>query len=92
MIHLFTNTMEEIMKKSIRTSLTLLAATLLATPAFAETAARSDKSSLMVWAFLGVCALIIIAQVIPVFFSLRDTARQAKKDSAQVAAKSAVKH
>lgn len=80
------------MKKSIRTAMTTLAATFMASPALAETAARSDKSSLMVWAFLGVCALIIIAQVIPVFFSLRDTARQAKKSSAQVAVKSTVKH
>jgi hypothetical protein len=84
--------MEDSMKKNIRTSMTALAATLLATPALAETAARSDKSSLMIWAFLGVCALIVVVQVIPSLFSLRDTARQAKKDSTQVAVKSTVKH
>jgi hypothetical protein len=38
----------------------------LLTPVFAETAARQDDSSFLVWAFLGACALIIFLQLVPV--------------------------
>ena len=81
------------MKKHFHTLVTTVSATLLATPALAETAERSDKSSLMIWAFLGVCGLIVVAQVIPSLFSLRDTARQAKASKrGPVIAKSPAKH
>ncbi len=42
------------------------AAALIATaaPAFAA-GARQDHSGILVWAFLGMCALIVVAQVIP---------------------------
>ena len=33
--------------------------------AFAATAAREDSSGIFVWIFLGFCALIVVAQVIP---------------------------
>lgn len=33
--------------------------------AFAATGARADNSGLFVWIFLGFCALIVVAQVIP---------------------------
>lgn len=35
--------------------------------ALAETGARQDHSQLLVWAFLGMCALIVIVQLMPVF-------------------------
>ena len=38
----------------------------LVTPAFAETAVRQDDSNILVWAFLGACALIIFLQLVPV--------------------------
>ena len=38
----------------------------LVTPVFAETAARQDDSNILVWAFLGACALIIFLQLVPV--------------------------
>ncbi len=41
--------------------------------AFASTAGREDSSGLFVWIFLGFCALIITAQVVPaalMFFGL----------------------
>ena len=47
----------------------LMAASMLVvatTQALAETAARQDHSQLLVWAFLGMCALIIIIQLMPV--------------------------
>ena len=37
-----------------------------ATSALAETGARQDSSQLLVWAFLGMCALIVIIQLMPV--------------------------
>jgi hypothetical protein len=37
-----------------------------ATRALAETAARQDNSQYLVWAFLGMCALIVIVQLMPV--------------------------
>ena len=46
-----------------------LATTLLLAPAgaaLAETAARQDHSSYLVWGFLGMCALIVIVQLLPV--------------------------
>ena len=47
---------------------TLLNVLLLApaTSALAETGARQDSSQLLVWAFLGMCALIVIIQLMPV--------------------------
>jgi hypothetical protein len=36
-----------------------------AATALAATGARADTSGLFVWAFLGFCALIVAAQVIP---------------------------
>jgi hypothetical protein len=35
--------------------------------ALADTAARQDNSQYLVWAFLGMCALIVVAQLMPVF-------------------------
>ena len=33
--------------------------------AFAASAAREDNSGVFVWVFLGLCALIVVAQVVP---------------------------
>jgi hypothetical protein len=49
--------------------LTTLLATLLLSPAtraLAETGARQDDSQFLIWAFLGMCALIVIIQLMPV--------------------------
>ena len=47
-------------------SLTTLATLLVASPAFAATTAgRVDHSGFIVWAFLGFCALIVVAQLVP---------------------------
>jgi hypothetical protein len=47
---------------------TLLSAALLtpATHALAETGARQDSSQFLIWAFLGMCALIVVMQLMPV--------------------------
>ncbi len=43
--------------KTTRTALTALATTLAA--------ARADHAGILAWAFLGVCGLIVVAQVVP---------------------------
>ncbi len=51
------------------TRITSLLGTLLLAPAtqvLAEATARQDDSQFLVWAFLGMCALIIIVQLMPV--------------------------
>jgi hypothetical protein len=56
---------EEVMKTTLRTIATAAVATMAAaTPAFAAPT-YSDNSGLLVWSFLGFCALIVVAQVMP---------------------------
>ena len=53
------------MKTTLRTIASAAAATMAAvTPAFAAPA-YSDNSGLLVWSFLGFCAVIVVAQVMP---------------------------
>jgi len=49
--------------KTVLATLITLSATLPA--AAASTAGRADHSGILVWAFLGFCALIIVAQLVP---------------------------
>jgi len=53
------------MKALTKLSLTTLVTLLVASPAFAATAGRGDHSGFIVWAFLGFCALIVVAQLVP---------------------------
>lgn len=51
-------------------------------PAAAATGARSDHSGILVWAFLGLCALIVVAQAAPavlLFVELAKGAWNARK-------------
>lgn len=61
----------------------------VATPALA--AGRQDTSGLFVWAFLGFCALIVAAQVVPavlmVLGAARGAARAARHEKAPVEVK-----
>ncbi len=53
------------MKTTLRTIATAAVATLAAvTPAFAAPT-YTDNSGLLVWSFLGFCAVIVVAQVLP---------------------------
>lgn len=45
--------------------LTTLFTLIASSSAFASTAGRVDNSGFIVWAFLGFCALIIVAQLVP---------------------------
>ena len=52
------------MKTTLKTALLTLTSLLLASPVFAATQ-RADHSGLLVWLFLGFCALIVVAQLVP---------------------------
>lgn len=41
-----------------------------ATPVLAANVVRQDHSSIVVWGFLGFCALIVIAQLVPALLLL----------------------
>lgn len=54
--------------KKLRSMITLIIISAAwATPVFAA-GAREDNSSLLVWAFLSLCALIVLVQLLPVIF------------------------
>ena len=68
---------------SILTRIILFFATLAITviPATAVTEGRSRPSELLVWAFLGCCALIIVAQVVPMIRNFRKQSRMAAEQA-----------
>jgi len=49
-------------------------------PLWAADAARGDNSDLFVWIFLGFCALIVVAQLIPAVMMMLGFAKGVKKD------------
>ena len=55
----------------------------IATPALAASEGRGDTAELLVWGFLGLCALIIVAQIAPLILHLKKqsgiTAEETKK-------------
>jgi uncharacterized membrane protein (GlpM family) len=51
-------------------TLATLIGTFAPVTAFAASAAHEDNSGLFVWGFLGMCALIIVAQVLPALMLL----------------------
>lgn len=71
-----------VLARSIMMS-SILAATVI--PALAATEERAQPNNFVVWVFLGLCALIIVAQVAPLIWNARKHARhaadQAKKSA-----------
>ncbi len=53
------------MKKTMTILMVLAAQFGLATNLMAATGVREDSSSILVWAFLVICALIVIVQLMP---------------------------
>ena len=60
----------------------MLAAT--AMPAFAAAEGRSIPSEPIVWGFLGFCALIIIAQIVPLIGNLKKQSTAATEQTKTV--------
>jgi len=70
----------------IKTILLFATLTITVIPALAVTEARSLPADLLVWGFLGCCALIIVAQVVPLILEFRKQSKPAaeqKKRPAQ---------
>ena len=55
------------------------------TPVWAATNGREDNSNLFVGIFLGFCALIVVAQLIPAMMVLFGVAKGVKKETVKVA-------
>lgn len=51
-------------------------------PLWAAGAAQEDNSDLFVWIFLGFCALIVVAQLIPAIMMLLGFSKGIKKEKA----------
>ena len=79
--------------KNVRNVLWIVGVALgTATPALAQ-ARREDTSGVFVWAFLGLCALIVAAQLIPAILMMLGTARavaRRMKETEQAPAESKV--
>jgi membrane protein YdbS with pleckstrin-like domain len=71
-------TMSSILTKII-SSLVLLAATAISALAAAE--GRNNTSEPIVWGFLGLCALIILAQIAPMILNLRKQSKTVVKQA-----------
>jgi len=75
--------------KSVLATLITLSATLPA--AAATTAGRADHSGILVWTFLGFCALIVVAQLLPALMVIlgvvKSTSSASEKQHATVEAK-----
>lgn len=61
----------------------ILSATAIPIPVLAATEERGAPDNLVVWMFLGLCALIIVAQIVPLILNVR---RQSKLASEQAKA------
>ena len=74
--------------------ITLATAALLApaTQALAEAGPRQDNSQFLVWAFLGMCALIVIIQLMPVIMLAYGLVKGLLKGKAETAAKEVTVH
>lgn len=65
--------------KALRNALWTIGITLgTAAPALAQTG-RQDNSGIFIWAFLGLCALIVAVQAIPAIIMMIGTARAVAK-------------
>ena len=65
------------MSTLIRILLIVVTLTISAIPALAVTEGRNLPTDFLVWGFLGCCALIIVAQVVPMILELRKQAKLA---------------
>jgi hypothetical protein len=52
-------------KEDVMRALTALTGILAPVSAFAASGGRVDDSGIFVWVFLGFCALIVVAQIVP---------------------------
>lgn len=63
----------------MKTILTTLSLSLFAVPAFAVDTAKTYNSGILVLLFVGFCALIIVAQLVPAVLALFGMTKEAAK-------------
>jgi len=68
------------MKTTGKAILSITAISPLASTAFAAAGGREDHSSLVIWGFLGFCALIVIVQLFPAIRNAQLVARRRKTE------------
>lgn len=73
-------------------ALTLMIVLGLASTAYAATGAGEDSSSIFVWIFLALCALIIVGQLIPALLVLTGFVKGLKKEKPKETAGAAPKN
>lgn len=71
--------------------LTALSLSLIAVPAFAVDTAKTYNSGILVLLFVGFCALIIVAQLVPAIMALFGLTEKAAKGTRRVATSAARK-
>ncbi len=59
---------------------TIFAVLISCSSALAASGAHEDNSGIFVWAFLALCALIIIGQLVPVFLVMLGFAKGVRKE------------
>ena len=71
---------------SALTRITMISSILATTaiPALAAAESRSNPSEPIVWGFLGFCALIIIAQIVPLIRNLKKQSKAAAEQTKAV--------
>ena len=69
-----------------KTALTMMIWQCLTNLAYAANGVREDNSSIFVWIFLALCALIIVGQLIPALLVLTGFAKGLKKAEPKEAA------
>ena len=77
--------------RALKIAITLMIGQGLANPAFAA-GTREDNSSIFVWIFLALCALIIVGQLIPALLVLTGFAKGLKKEEPKEAAETTPKN
>lgn len=65
---------------------TIIATMGITTSAFAASGALEDNSGIFVWAFLGMCALIVIGQLLPTVLLMLGFAKGVTKEKKTEAA------
>ena len=74
------------MSTAAATRITMISSILATTaiPAFAATEGRSNPTDLIVWGFIGFCALIVIAQITPQIRNLNKQSKSAAEEAKAV--------
>lgn len=72
------------MKASARIILISVFFAAIAIPALAAAEERSNSAEFFIWGFLGLCALIVVAQIAPLIFTLKKQPKETAEQTEEV--------